>query len=99
VEATLGRAMPHLIRIPEAARLTGLPPSLFRKSFMTAEKRPKNIPLPPPHRRIGRAVYILAHQLPPWIESLGNPRVLPEKGRPGRPTVAERIMRRRRGLT
>jgi hypothetical protein len=99
VEATLGRAMPHLIRIPEAARLTGLPPSLFRKSFMTAEKRPKNIPLPPPHRRIGRAVYILAHQLPAWIESLGNPRVLPEKGRPGRPTVAERIMRRRRGLT
>lgn len=99
VEAALGRAMPHLIRIPEAARLTGLPPSLFRKSFMTAEKRPKNIPLPPPHRRIGRAVYILAHQLPAWIESLGNPRVLPEKGRPGRPTVAERIMRRRRGLT
>jgi hypothetical protein len=98
VEATLGRALPHLIRIPEAARITGLPASLFRKSFMTAEKRPKNIPLPPPHRRIGRAVYILAHQLPAWIESLGNPRVLPEKGRPGRPTVAERIIRRGRSL-
>jgi hypothetical protein len=98
VEAAQGRAAPHLVRIPEAARITGLPRSLFRKSFMTAEKRPKNVPLPPPHRRIGRAVYILANELPAWIESLGDPCVLPEKRRRGRPTVAERIMRRKQDL-
>jgi hypothetical protein len=96
VEPPPGRATPHLVRIPEAARITGLPRSLFRKSFMTEEKRPKNVPLPPPHRRIGRAVYILANELPAWIEGLDNSAVSPGKNRRGRPTVAERIMRRKR---
>ena len=87
----------HLIRIPEAARITGLPPSLLRKSFMCEEKRPKNIPPPPPHRRIGRAVYIVAGDLPGWIESLGvafKAIRTEDKRRRGRPTVAERIMSR-----
>src|SRR5262249_51789025 len=44
---------PHLVRVPEAARITGLPRSILRKSFMREEKRPPNIPPPPPHRRIG----------------------------------------------
>jgi hypothetical protein len=93
------RATPHLVRVPEAARITGLPRSLLRKSFMTEDKRPKNVPSPPPHKRIGRAVYILANELPAWIESLDKPSVTmgrEEKRRRGRPTVAERIMRRKR---
>jgi hypothetical protein len=87
----------HLIWIPEAARITGLSPSLLRKSFMCEEKRPKNIPPPPPHKRIGRAVYIVAGELPGWIESLGMPFKeigAEEKKRRGRPTVSERIMSR-----
>lgn len=88
----------HLIRIPEAARITGLPPSLLRKSFMCEEKRPKNIPPPPPHKRIGRAVYIVAGELSGWIENLGVPfkaiRAAEDKRRRGRPTVAERIIGR-----
>jgi predicted DNA-binding transcriptional regulator AlpA len=91
------RATAHLIRVPEAARITGLPRSLLRKSFMSQDKRPKNVPPPPPHKRIGRAVYILANELPAWIESLGKAPAkmgLGERRRRGRPTVAERIMRR-----
>ena len=91
------RETAHLIRVPEAARITGLPTSLLRKSFMCEEKRPRNVPPPPPHKRIGRAVYILAGELPRWIESLGNPLTMsggePRKRR-GRPTVAKRIMNR-----
>jgi predicted DNA-binding transcriptional regulator AlpA len=90
------RATAHLIRIPEAAEITGLPASLLRKSFMREGKRPRNVPPPPPHKRIGRAVYILADELLAWIEGLGRsadigPR---EKLRRGRPTVTERINRR-----
>jgi hypothetical protein len=91
----------HLIRIPEAARITGLPASLLRKSFMCEQKRPRNVPPPPPHKRIGRAVYIVAGELPKWIEGLGNPFAVngPEsRKRRGRPTVAERIMNREGGV-
>lgn len=79
----------HLIRVPEAAKATGLPVSTLRKSFMKV--RPANVPPPPPHRRIGRSVYILADELRAWVEALPQP-----KGavRRGRPTVAERIARR-----
>jgi predicted DNA-binding transcriptional regulator AlpA len=66
------RSSAHLIRLPEAAAITGLPLSLLRKSFMSEEKRPNNVPLPPPHKRIGRAIYILAERLPDWIEGLGD---------------------------
>jgi hypothetical protein len=93
----LSRASAHLVRVPEAARITGLPRSLLRKSFMSEDKRPKNVPPPPPHKRIGRAVYILANELPAWIASLGEPCVTSgpeEPRRRGRPTAAERIMRR-----
>ena len=86
------RSTAHLIRIPEAAEITGLPASLLRKSFMREEKRPKNVPPPPPHKRIGRAVYILADALPAWVQNLGVP--ASEHHRRGRPTVAERIQRR-----
>ena len=90
-------ASAHLIRVPEAARITGLPPSTLRKSFMRDEKRPRNIPLPPPHKRIGRAVYIIARELPGWIASLDRASTMTEmnhkRGR-GRPTVAQRITRR-----
>jgi hypothetical protein len=86
------------VRIPEAAQITGLPASLIRKSFMREEKRPRNVPAPPPHRRIGRAVYILADELAAWVESLGKLREAetPEGRRRGRPTVAERTSRRQR---
>ena len=88
-----------LIRIPEAAAITGLPPSLLRKSFMCEEKRPKNVPPPPPHKRIGRAIYILARELPVWIERFGRPPADLEhikQRRRGRPTVAERMIQRQR---
>ena len=63
---------------------------------MREEKRPKNIPLPPPHRRIGRAIYILADELPQWVRNLGRPAIATSSGKKrGRPTVAERIARRR----
>jgi hypothetical protein len=87
----------HLIRIPEAARITGLPTSLLRKSFMCEEKRPRNVPPPPPHKRIGRAVYIVAGELPKWIDSLGDPFIVDGRKsskRRGRLTVTERIMKR-----
>ena len=88
----------HLIRVPEAARIAGVPRSLLRKSFMREEKRPKNIPPPPPHKRIGRAVYIVARELPAWVERLGSASLTnqtEENRRRGRPTVAERIARRK----
>lgn len=89
------RATAHLVRIPEAAEITGLPASLLRKSFIREEKRPKNVPPPPPHKRIGRAVYILADALPAWIQNLGVR--ASEHHRRGRATVAERILRRQQG--
>lgn len=89
------KASAHLIRVPEAARLTGLPRSTMRKSFMREDRRPKNVPPPPPHVRVGRAVYILADKLDTWIMSIGAP-IAPQKRTRGRPTVAERIALRER---
>jgi hypothetical protein len=66
------RPMAHLVKLPEAAKITGLPLSLLRKAFMREEKRPRNVPAPPPHKRIGRAIYILADRLPAWVESLND---------------------------
>ena len=90
------RQTAQLVRVPDAARITGLPESLIRKSFMREEKRPRNVPAPPPHRRIGRAVYILADELPAWVQGLGAPVMTGAKAqqRRGRPTVAQRIARR-----
>ncbi len=92
---SVDRTTPYLVRVPEAARITGLPASLIRKSFMKADKRPKNIPDPPPHLYIGSAVYIIADRLPEWIRGLAGQGMSPlvTKKR-GRPTVAERIARR-----
>src|SRR5258707_997223 len=44
------RASVHLIRLGEAAAITGLPVSLLRKSFMSEARRPPNVPDPPPHK-------------------------------------------------
>lgn len=95
---TIRQASAHLIRVPEAARLTGLPQSLLRKSFMREDRRPKNVPPPPPHLRIGRAVYIYAGRIPGWLSDIGIalPANAPAKRRRGRPTVAERIALRER---
>ncbi|MDQ7250574.1 hypothetical protein [Dongia sedimenti] len=68
------RSSSHLVRLPEAAAITGLPLSLLRKSFMSEERRPANIPPPPPHKRIGRAVYIIADRLGDWVEGLAEPK-------------------------
>ncbi len=90
---------PQLVRVAEAARITGLPKSMLRKTFIREDKRPKNVPPPPPHKRIGRSVYILADRLSEWVRSLESSaqglRPLPH-ARKGRPTVAERIARRER---
>jgi hypothetical protein len=97
LSAQLHRA--HLVRVPEAARITGLPQSLLRKSFMAEGKRPKNVPSPPPHKRIGRAVYILADRLVEWVEALTQIPTPAPPGvgiRRGRPTIAERIKKRQR---
>jgi hypothetical protein len=90
------RMPPHLIRVREAAQITGLPISLIRKSFMREDKRPENVPPPPPHKRIGRAIYILADELSLWVRSLGKspPTPTTKMRRQGRPTVSERIARR-----
>lgn len=85
-----------MVRVPEAARTTGLPQSLLRKTFIAEAKRPKNVPPPPPHKRIGRAVYILADRLAEWVETLDLRRADDGTRRRGRPTVAERIARRQR---
>ena len=96
------RASALLVRIPEAAQITGLPSSILRKSFMREERRPPNIPPPPPHKRIGRAIYIFARELPTWLDNLGRPNVgrgQTHYTRRGRPTVAERIIRRQNEKT
>ena len=82
----------YLLTIPEAARLVGLPLSTFRKSFISPDKRPKRLPGPPPHVRMGRAIYVLADKLPLWIKELATASDFGGYGkrRPGRPTVTER---------
>jgi hypothetical protein len=86
----------YLVRVNEAAAITGLPASLIRKSFMTEDKRQANIPPPPPHKKIGRAVYILRDKLEAWVESIDRPNTIaPGRRRRGRPTVVERIELRR----
>src|ERR1700736_5822257 len=90
------RVSAHLVRVPEAARITGLPPSLLRKSFMSEDERPKNVPPPPPHKRIGRAVYIVANELPAWIESLGKAPIkmgLGDRGAAAAPPLAMQPLR------
>ncbi len=85
--------MALLVSVVDAARITGLPVSLIRKSFIREEKRPKNVPAPPPHKRLGRSVYILAEELPAWVKSLGTVSDGTRRKR-GRPTVTERIAAR-----
>jgi hypothetical protein len=87
----------YLVRVNEAAAITGLPASLIRKSFMAEDKRPNGVPPPPPHKRIGRAIYILREKLLDWVESIGRTNTIMPTGRQrrGRPTVVERIERRR----
>ena len=81
--------MAHLVTVPEAAELTGLPLSTLRKAFMKV--RPPNVPAPPPHKRIGRSVYVMADKLEAWIASLPSPEPIRKRGRP---TKAEQIARR-----
>jgi hypothetical protein len=81
--------MAHLIRVPEAAKQSGIPLSTMRKAFM--QIRPANVPPPPPHKRVGRSVYVLADKLQAWVASL--PETATPKKR-GRPTKAEQIARR-----
>jgi hypothetical protein len=90
------KSLPYFVRVEEAASITGLPASLIRKTFIAEIKRPKNVPPPPPHKRIGRAVYIIRDQLPAWVDALGDDTGTSEAARPrgGRPTVADRINRR-----
>ena len=86
---------PLLVRVEEAAAITGLPASLIRKSFIDERKRPANIPPPPPHKRVGRSVYIIRDQLACWVGRLGEESMetVDERPRRGRPTVGERRAR------
>lgn len=93
---------PLTVRIPEAASLTGIPEHVIQKSFMQPNKRPRGIPAPPPHVRVGRAIFIVVAELPAWVASLGDgtsPSMAPVLAAPrrGRPTKAEQIARRKRG--
>lgn len=81
--------MAQLVKIAEASALTGIPVSTLRKSFMRVP--PRNTPPAPPHKRIGRAVYIIADKLEGWVMSLPSPEPLKKRGRP---TKAEEIARR-----
>jgi hypothetical protein len=89
-------SLPYFVRVEEAAKIAGLPASLIRKTFIAETKRPKNVPSPPPHKRIGRAVYIIRDQLPAWLEALGDDRTAFGATRPrrGRAPVADRIKRK-----
>lgn len=84
------------VRIPDAAALTGIARHVLVKSFMRPDRRPKGIPAPPPHVRVGRAIYILVDELPAWVASLARPNttapVVPKKI--GAPTKAERVAKR-----
>jgi hypothetical protein len=86
-------SMAHLISVPDAAALTGLPLSTLRKSFMRV--RPPNVPAPPPHKRIGRSVYVVADKLQGWVETLPSPEPVRKRGRP---TKAEQIAKRDRNI-
>jgi hypothetical protein len=92
---TLEVSHPLLVRVEEAAVITGLPASLIRKSFIDERKRPANIPAPPPHKRIGRSVYIIRDELAGWVSRLGLESTVmnDDRRRRGRPTVAQRIAR------
>jgi hypothetical protein len=72
--ASITRRDSFLIRMADAAQITGLPISLIRKSFMSEVRRPPNVPGPPPHKRIGRAIYILADRLEDWVAGLEEPK-------------------------
>jgi hypothetical protein len=89
-------ALSYFVRIEEAAAISGLPVSLIRKSFITEDKRPKNVPQPPPHKRIGRAIYIVRDELGEWAKNIGNQSdtIKPDPPRRGRPTLALRIKHR-----
>lgn len=87
---------PVLVKVQRAAELSGYPKSFIRKTFICEAKRPKNIPPPPPHQHRGRAVYIYAEHIPSWVKSVEVFLAQQNrKGKSGRPTVAERIARRR----
>ncbi len=85
---THGQEPAYFVRVDEAAEITGLPASLIRKSFIAETKRPRNVPPPPPHMRIGRAVYIIRDQLPAWLATLGDGTRKPEPARPRRSQAA-----------
>lgn len=91
---------PLTVRIPDASVLTGIPKHVLEKSFMQPDKRPRGIPAPPPHVRLGRAIHILVAELPGWVASLAGevqPSSAPAVLRRGRPTKAEQVARRQRG--
>jgi hypothetical protein len=93
---------PLTVRIPEAVELSGIPEHVFQKSFMRPDRRPRGIPAPPPHVRVGRAIFILTAELPAWVASLGGgsppSNTVPEAPRRrGRPTKVEQVARRQRG--
>jgi hypothetical protein len=83
----------YFVRVNEAAEITGLPPSLIRKSFIAEAKRPRNVPAPPPHMRIGRAVYIIRDQLPAWLATLvdGSPKSDPVQPKRRRTATQARV--------
>lgn len=83
---------PLLVSVKEAAAITGLPESLIRKSFIDERKRPPNIPSPPPHKRIGRSVYIIRDGLARWVSRIGEDPAETNDGQPrrGRPTAVQR---------
>lgn len=83
------------VRVREAADITGVPLHIIRKSFIRPDKRPKNVPPPPPHKKLGRSVLIIAAELPAWAASIGAPVPTGQpKAKRGRPTKVEAIARR-----
>lgn len=67
----LPKMPPVFLRIRDAAAATGLRESFIRRTFL--RKRPKNVPPPPPHRRVGRTILIVAEALPEWAAAIGAP--------------------------
>jgi len=89
------RSAPLLVRLPQAAEISGVPLGWLQKSFM--EQPPKGAPPRPPHVRVGRAIYVIADRLPEWVASkeANQSPAPPIKRERGRPRKADAVTARR----
>lgn len=83
-------SLPLVLTVRQAAAVTGYKLSTLEKAFM--KNPPSYAPPAPPHERDGRAIRIITHELPRWLDEVRNGKKaevveLPKRS-PGRPTKA-----------